>query len=289
MENPVTALLQNDLGGFLVPLMLGVRALRKKFAISDRLPTLHEAILVVLMLVLGLGLAFANMRLQKDAAQILTQLWWVQGLLFWLGFIIMDIGFDVTSVRTSSAEAAIKRVGGWLIPIATGAMLFGASPAAAQERGLFDPGRFSAGPRAVAQVYDTADDGPRQFDLALGGAAAWNLTSLWDLNASAERTLLGGDAVPCNWRLSAGTHVRLPFSTDSQSWNLGFERAWYRYSVGDRQWDDGQWAVRLQWAFGARTASGRDWAFAIVRGRYDVEDARNDVGAGVQPQLVGGH
>ena len=175
--------------------------------------------------------------------------------------------------------------------LAAGALLGAAKLARAEDRPLWDPSRFSAGPRAVVQLYDFDDGRARETGFVLGAAAAWNLTSRWDWNAAAERKLNAGETIPAHWRYSTGLHVLLPLSTDRQQFFLAAERAWY---VNAGESSPGNWVVRLQWSFGAQDHSGRDWAFAIARARYDLPEngdastGRKGFGFGIQPQLVGG-
>jgi hypothetical protein len=203
---------------------------------------------------------------------------------------------QVTMPGLSTPPSSSASVGGYralAIGFVLAAALFGAASAArAEAPPLLSLDRLSAGPRALAQVYIFDADKPREIGWIAGGAASYSLTSRWDANASVERKFNAGTNVPTHWRYSTGLDVLLPNSNSKQQWFLAVERAWY---VAPGYKSPGNWVVRLQWAFGAQDKEGRDYAFAIARGRYDVdlqEDAggpRKDFGFGIQPQLIGGH
>lgn len=291
MDPQITALLKNDLAGLLLPLLLGLRAVRKKFALSQNLPTIREGILVGAMFALGLGLAYANVALHPTEPVTVVDLAWVQGIIFGIALLLMDLGVDATSIQTAGAQQKLGTLSGAAgVLILCGSLagvLFAARPAAAEPPPALSIERLSAGPRVVAQLYDFDSNAPREFGWAAGAAASYSLTSRWDLKADAERKFNAGALVPPHWRLSAGATVKLPISSERQGWYLGVERAWYK--VQDAPFDAGGWVVRLQWAWGGQDQTGRDYAFAIARGRYDVDRGRRDLGVGVQPQLLGGH
>lgn len=106
--NEAANLLQSGLSVLLVPILLGARALRKKFAIDPEKPTLPEAIIYALMGGLGLGLAYAQHSVNPLPAMTVVDLWWVQGLLFFGALIVADIGVDATSTKTAHAAEAIR-------------------------------------------------------------------------------------------------------------------------------------------------------------------------------------
>ena len=97
----LTTLLQGELSALLMPLLLVVRGIRKKFTTSEQLPTLHEAIIVVLMFAAGIGLAYANKAFAGPGAG-LVQLWIVQGFIFGAALFLTDLGMDATSVKTTT-------------------------------------------------------------------------------------------------------------------------------------------------------------------------------------------
>lgn len=283
----ITGLLHNDLAVLLLPLLLGIRGLRKKFATSSSLPTISEVIITVAMFGFGIAIAYANLGLHPAAAQSVVDIAWVQGILYGVALMLMDLGVDATSTRTADAQRAIAATARLVLAGALSLALLGASrPATAETRPILDASRLSAGPRVVAQIYDFDDGRPRELGFVAGGAASYSLTGRWSADGSLERKFNVGDTVPVHWRESAGLDVLLPPSDDKKQWFLAFERAWYHYA-GDAS-AHAAWAVRLQWSFGAQDAKGHDAGFAIVRGRYDVEDGRRDIGAGLQPQLIGG-
>jgi hypothetical protein len=286
--DPISSLLTNDLGALLLPILLIVRALRKKFMLDPGKPTIPEIVITIMFFVAGFGLAYANVKLHPEQATALTQVAWVQGLLFGGALLFADMGFDATSVKTAEAVRARAAVGGLLIPLLLMGGLLLPRKAAAEDRSWYDVSRLSAGPRVVAQVYDFDSGGPREFGFCAGGVASWNVTSLWDVNGSLERKFNPGIAVPPHWRGSIGLAVLLPFSGPEQQWFLGFERAWYRYSGPEAPtWTAGTWVARVQWSFGI-AGKDKDLGYAIARGRYDVDDGRRDYGLGAQPQLLGG-
>jgi hypothetical protein len=114
MPNEVVALLTQNLAALLLPLLWGIRAFRKKFALDPARPTIHEGIIVGIMFALGFGLAFAGSRIAVDAPivmpQTLVDLWPVQGFLFGLGLMLSDMAMDQTSIKTASAEAKIEAI-----------------------------------------------------------------------------------------------------------------------------------------------------------------------------------
>lgn len=303
--NEATALLSQALAILPLPILLGIRALRKKFALDPKTNNLPELVLMGLMAACSMGLAYAQATLNAAAGVALSSvvdLWWVQGMLFFFGLVVADVGVDATSIKTASAERKIDAMR--IVPfLIAGGLALSAVPAAAAPD-MLSLERLAFGPKAVAQVYDfdSAQEQPdgtmlkRELGFIVGAGAGYNLTSRWDLNAALERKFNAGELVPPHWRGSAGAHVLLPNSSSRQQWFLGVERAWYRYSDEDAsrpepaepgKWTDGEWVVRLQWSFGAQDAAGHDKGFAIVRARYDVGRSR-DVGVGVQPQLFGG-
>lgn len=203
-----------------------------------------------------------------------------------LGFLVRSKVTPTAGQRSGSPGLRVLVFGLVLTSLVLGPV------AVVRAESLLDPARFSAGPRAVVQIYDFDDGRARETGFVLGGAAAWNLTSRWDLDGAVEKKLNAGETIPAHWRYSAGAHVLLPFSSDRQQWFLAAERAWY---VNAGETSTSNWVVRLQWSFGAQDKSGRDWAFAVVRARYDLPEngdatsGRKDFGFGIQPQLVGGH
>lgn len=293
--NEATALLSQALSILPLPILLGIRALRKKFALDPNTNNVPELVLMGLMLACSMGLAYAQASLNASAGVALrsvVDLWWVQGMLFFFGLVVADVGVDATSIKTASAERRIEAMR--LVPfLVAGALALSAASAIAAPE-MLSLKRLAFGPKAVAQVYDFDNaqeqaDGTflkRELGFIVGAGAGYNLTSRWDLNAALERKFNAGELVPTHWRGSAGAHVLLPNSSERQQWFLGVERAWYRYS-GSEETTPGEWVVRLQWSFGAQDARGHDKGFAIVRARYDVGRAR-DIGVGVQPQLFGG-
>ncbi len=106
--NEAASLVQSGLSVLIVPLLLAVRALRKKFATDPNKPTINEGVIFGIMFVLGLGLAYAQHSVNPAPALSVTDLWWVQGFLFFAAFVLADLGADATSVKTEKAAAAVE-------------------------------------------------------------------------------------------------------------------------------------------------------------------------------------
>lgn len=288
MDQQVAGLVHAALGSLVPVFLLGIRALRRKFALSEGLPTIHEGLIVLLMGAVGFALAYGDHSVtQTIPAATIIDVPWVQGLLIWIAFILGDVAADATSIKTEGAAQKLRAMR--VLPFILAAGLLGSPGVARAETPMLSLDRFAAGPRAFAQVYDFDDGRPREFGFALGAAGSYNLTSRWNADGSIERKFNAGLNVPAQWRASGGLDVKLPGSTETSAYYLAFERAWYQL---DKGWSPGQWVVRVQWSFGAQDKSGHDYGFATVRGRYDVPDAnatgRRDIGVGVTPQLIGG-
>lgn len=220
MENDITSLLTGELSVLLLPLLLIVRAVRKKFALSSTLPTLSEWIISGLMFVAGLGIAFANYRLAGTPAEGLVSLWWIQGLLFGGGLLVMDMGLDATSTKTESAAATIRKLGAFLAPVALASLLLSA-PASAQqpdstifvtkESTRWDLDRLHG---AISGLWCTNDDGVQSQEVYasawLKGNLTWNLSEQLSLDAVQWldpksdrvrwRTVLGGHMALLGWQ-----------------------------------------------------------------------------------------
>lgn len=106
--NEAAQLLQTGLSVLLVPILLTSRALRKKFATDPSKPTLHEAWIYLSMALMSGGLSYAQHSVAPAPVASLTDLWWVQGLLFFAALILADLGVDATSIKTPSALADIR-------------------------------------------------------------------------------------------------------------------------------------------------------------------------------------
>ena len=106
--NEAAQLLQSGLNVLVVPLLLVARATRKKLATDPNKPTLHEGVIFALMLSFGLGLGYAQHNLNPMPAMSVTDIWWVQGFLFFGALVLADLGADATSTKTEKAAAAIE-------------------------------------------------------------------------------------------------------------------------------------------------------------------------------------
>jgi len=187
--NEAAQLLQTALGLLLVPVLLGVRALRKKFAEDPDKPTINEAIIYGIMLVLGMALAYGQHTVVSGIAAVsVVDLWWVQGILFFMALAVSDIGVDATSTKTASSQAKIAaaaNISGTGIMFALLAMVLFAQPASAQTARLnypmLDWHRVNFGVSLGARAYgDSAAvslggaDHPMRYDLEPGAQFSYS-------------------------------------------------------------------------------------------------------------------
>lgn len=158
--NEAAQLLQTAIGVLLVPILLGVRVLRKKFAEDPKKPTINEGIIYALMCVMSFAIAWGQNSVAHVQAASVVDLWWVQGLLMFLALAVADIGVDATSTKTAESQAKITAANttGTGLMIGVIAMLVFAVPASAQTARLnypvLDWHRVNFGVSAGARVVD---------------------------------------------------------------------------------------------------------------------------------------
>lgn len=104
----VSQLLSQALGVLFVPILLLSRWLRLKFAADPNKPTLPEWSIYAIMLALTMGLSYGQQSLQPFMQpETVAQIWWVQGLLFFIALLVTDLGADATSTKSVSNAAKI--------------------------------------------------------------------------------------------------------------------------------------------------------------------------------------
>ena len=108
--NEAAALLQQALGALVLPTLLGIRAVRKKFALDPDKPTIHEGIIILAMAVVGFGLSYASWMVNPLPPNDLLSLWFVQGFLYFIALLLGDMGMDATSIKSASAERKIATI-----------------------------------------------------------------------------------------------------------------------------------------------------------------------------------
>jgi hypothetical protein len=107
--NDAASLLETALGALFIPILLFSRWIRLKFASDPNKPTLPDWSIYLIMLVLTEGLSFGQYNVQPIAPESVTQVWWVQGLLFFIALLVADLGADATSTKsvTNAPKIAI--------------------------------------------------------------------------------------------------------------------------------------------------------------------------------------
>lgn len=146
MNNEVTSLLSNQLALLLPAILLGLRALHRALEESETKPTIPWWAFGLALASLSLGLSYANATFNTEAPKALVELWWVQGVLFFLALAIGDAfaGF-VYGPRGKPTE--VGSVGGG----ALGVFLFAFGVAVAAPASAADlwSGGLSAGPAVI--------------------------------------------------------------------------------------------------------------------------------------------
>ncbi len=182
-------LLQSGLQLLLIPLTLGIRRLRQVFAMDPNKPTINEGVIQLLMCVCGLGLAYSAWAINHARPTMITDYWFVQGILFYIAMLTFDVGADATSTKTMKAQVAIAQANApALIAFAlAGALLFGASPVLAADAHPTAE-RFSAGVEFGAQ-HERSDVNIGQLGVAPAFYGTYNVTEHLTLATSYQREL----------------------------------------------------------------------------------------------------
>jgi hypothetical protein len=105
--NDAQALLQTALGALFPAILLGSRLLRLTFAADPNKPTIPEWGIYLIMLVLTMGLSYGQWSVQPIPPESVVQLWWVQGILFFIALAAADKLADLTSTKTVSNATKI--------------------------------------------------------------------------------------------------------------------------------------------------------------------------------------
>lgn len=285
----ITPLLQNDLAALLMPIMLGVRALYTLFLIKDGLPTLPRVVIPVALLLLAEGLAYSNAGLQPDAAATLAGLWWVQGLLFWIGLLLSDAA---AGLIYGKAQDASKSAAGGLKLLIAGALgvglLFGPTAALADSTDVlrWDPKRLSGGVTVWGVVHGLQDGEPAQSSLDAGAYINWNLSRRLNVSAGADH-----DFTLDYQQYRAGATAQLHGDRPQDRFHL-FMGAYYVHYDGQGATafpDRDSWQAMIQGAWTlAETRAGRKWLAAILSGRYDPVNDHTFGQLGLRVQAFGG-
>jgi hypothetical protein len=105
--NDASALLSTALGALFIPILLFSRWIRLKFASDPDKPTLPEWSIYAIMLILTMGLSYGQWSVQPIPPESVSQLWWVQGILFFIALLVADLGADATSTKSVSNATKI--------------------------------------------------------------------------------------------------------------------------------------------------------------------------------------